>query len=39
MTYSAGENHPAALGDVLVSTGAWNEDKRAVVVIHVKSTR
>ena len=26
-------------GDVLVSTGVWNEDKRAVAVIHVKSTR
>ncbi len=28
-----------ARGDVLVSTGVWNEDKRAVAVIHVKSTR
>ncbi len=26
-------------GDVLVSTGMCNEDKRAVAVIHVKSTR
>ena len=26
-------------GDEKVSTGVWNEDKRAVVVIHVKSTR
>ena len=26
-------------GDVMVSTGMWNENKRAVVVIHVKSTR
>ena len=29
--------HP--YGDALVSTGVWNEDKRAVAVIHVKSTR
>ena len=26
-------------GDALVSTGVWNEDKRAVAVIHDKSTR
>ena len=26
-------------GDALVSTGVWNEDKHAVAVIHVKSTR
>ena len=26
-------------GDALVSTGVWNEDKRAAVVICVKSTR
>ena len=39
MTYSVGRKVLPVLGDVLVSTGAWNEDKRAVVVIHVKSTR
>ena len=26
-------------GGVKVSTGVWNKDKRAVAVIHVKSTR
>ena len=26
-------------GGVMVSTGVWNKDKRAVAVIHVKSTR
>ena len=35
----SGKHGRCIYGDVLVSTGMWNEDKRAVAVIHDKSTR